>query len=87
MKVVSKKPLREFWERHPESRSALEESLQSVAPVAHISSEIEYARTTVLLNDLLDVVRDDSQHPLYSLVSVIGDLIESYEIDHEPLQN
>lgn len=24
MRVISKKPLREFWERHPESRSLLE---------------------------------------------------------------
>ncbi len=58
--------------------------LQSVAPVAHIDSEVEYAQATALLNSLLDVVRDDSRHPLYSLVSVVGDLIEAYEIDHEP---
>jgi hypothetical protein len=40
-----------------------------------------YAR----LNTLLDTVRDDRNHPLYSLVLVVGDLIEAYEIDHEPL--
>ena len=33
---------------------------------------------------LLDAVRDDASHPLYSLVSVVGDLIEAYEIEHEP---
>jgi HTH-type transcriptional regulator/antitoxin HigA len=60
------------------------QSLQSIIPVAHIDSEEEYAQTTALLNSLLDVVRDDAQHPLYSLLSVIGDLIEAYEIDHEP---
>ncbi len=37
-----------------------------------------------MLNTLLDAVRDDARHPLYSLVSVVGDLIEAYEIDHEP---
>ena len=58
--------------------------LQSLAPVAHINSEEEYAQTTALLNSLLDVVRDDDSHPLYSLVSVVGDLIEAYEIGHEP---
>ncbi len=30
------------------------------------------------------IVRDDASHPLYSLVSVVGDLIEAYEIDYEP---
>jgi len=63
------------------------QSLQSVATVTHIDSEAQYAQTTGLLNSLLDVVRDDAQHPLYSLVSVVGDLIEAYEIEHEPLDN
>lgn len=61
------------------------QSLQSIATVAHIDSETKYAQTTDLLNSLLDVVRDDAQHPLYSLVSVVGDLIEAYEIEHAPL--
>jgi len=60
------------------------QNLQAVAPVAHIESEADYAQATVLLNSLLDIVRDDEKHPLYSLVSVVGDLIEAYEIDHEP---
>lgn len=61
------------------------QSLQSVAAVTHIDSDVQYAQTTALLNSLLDVVRDDSRHPLYSLVSVVGDLIEAYETEHEPL--
>lgn len=58
------------------------QSLQSVAAVAHINSEAQYEQTTALLNGLRDVVRDDARHPLYSLVSVVGDLIEAYEIEH-----
>jgi HTH-type transcriptional regulator/antitoxin HigA len=54
-------------------------------PLAHIENEADYALTTALLNTLLDTVRDDREHPLYSLVSVVGDLIAAYEIDHEPL--
>ena len=61
------------------------QSLQSVAAVTHIDSDAKYALATELLNGLLDVVRDDSQHPLYSLVCVVGDLIEAYEIEHQPL--
>ncbi|MGZ8158146.1 MAG: hypothetical protein ACXWT1_11045 [Methylobacter sp.] len=59
------------------------QSLQSVVAVSHIESEAQYVQTTDLLNSLLDVVRDNAQHPLYSLVSVVGDLIEAYEIDHD----
>ena len=60
------------------------QALQSVAPLAHIENETDYEQATALLNSLLDEVRDDTDHPLYSLVSVVGDLIEAYEIDHEP---
>ncbi|MDP2761518.1 MAG: hypothetical protein Q8O64_14210 [Sideroxyarcus sp.] len=59
-------------------------TLQEVAPVSHIETESDYEQMTTLLNTLLDIVRDDASHPLYSLVSVVGDLIEAYEIDHEP---
>ena len=60
------------------------QALKSLAPLAHIESEADYERTTAFLNELLDEVRDDAAHPLYSLVAVVGDLIEAYEIDHEP---
>ena len=61
------------------------QALSATAPVAHIESESDYQQATEFLNSLLDIVRDDAAHPLYSLVSVVGDLIEAYEIDHEPL--
>jgi len=61
------------------------QALRSVAPVSHIESESDYEQATALLNNLLDIVLDDASHPLYSLVSVVGDLIEAYEIDHEPV--
>ena len=60
------------------------QSLQAVAPLTHINNDEEYARMTELLHALLDVVRDDARHPLYSLVAVVGDLIETYERDQEP---
>lgn len=60
------------------------QALQSAVPLAHIENEADYEQATALLNNLLDAVRDDASHPLYSLVSVVGDLIEAYEIEHEP---
>jgi HTH-type transcriptional regulator / antitoxin HigA len=61
------------------------QALQLIVPIAHIETETDYEQATTLLNSLLDLIRDDVKHPLYSLVAVVGDLIESYEIDHEPL--
>jgi len=61
------------------------QALQLVAPITHIETETDYEQATALLNSLLDLIRDDVKHPLYSLVAVVGDLIEAYEVDHEPL--
>ena len=57
-------------------------AVQSAAPVSHIETEEDYDRAVATLNTLLDAVRDDTVHPLYSLVGVIGDLIEAYESQH-----
>ena len=59
--------------------------LREAAPIGHIESEADYERITLILNRLLDVVRDDTTHPLYSLITLIGDLIEAYEANLEPL--
>lgn len=61
------------------------QALQSAVPLAHIDGDAGYARAVALMDQLLDVVRDDENHPLFSLVSVVGDVIEAYEIDHEPV--
>ena len=61
------------------------QAFQSLAPITHIENDIQYEQMTRLLNGLLDTVRDDARHPLYSLIAVVGDLIETYESDHEPL--
>ncbi|MEI7996289.1 MAG: hypothetical protein WCH01_15440 [Methylococcaceae bacterium] len=61
------------------------QTFQLVAPIAHIETESDYEQVTILLNSLLDLIRDDVKHPLYSLVAIVGDLIEAYEIDHESL--
>ena len=36
------------------------------------------------LDDLIDVVGEDENHPLSSLMEVIGVLIEKYEDEHIP---
>lgn len=38
-------------------------NLQSIVPIAHIESAQDYHQATLLLNSLLDTVRDDKNHP------------------------
>ncbi|MEW5766654.1 MAG: hypothetical protein AB1797_03380 [bacterium] len=47
-------------------------------------TESEYQRLVALLDALIDVVGEDENHPLSSLMEVIGVLIEKYEDEHVP---
>lgn len=59
--------------------------LKSVPLPKPIEFEADYERITLILNRLLDVVRDDRTHPLHSLITLIGDLLEAYEANLEPV--
>ena len=57
----------------------------SVAPIVFVPrSEGEYDRLVAVLDALIDTVGEDEQHPLASLMDVIGTLIERYEDEHVP---
>jgi HTH-type transcriptional regulator/antitoxin HigA len=56
--------------------------LTEVVFVPHAQSE--YQRLTEILDNLIDVVGEDEDHPLASLMEVIGVLIEKYEDEHVP---
>ena len=47
-------------------------------------TEQEYRDAVNLLDDLIDQVGEDENHPLASLMEVLGVLIEKYEDDHVP---
>ena len=47
-------------------------------------SEPEYQAAVALLDGLVDEVGEDEQHPLASLMDVLGVLIERYEEEHVP---
>ena len=47
-------------------------------------AESEYQQFVAILDDLIDVVGEDENHPLASLMKVIGVLIEKYEAEHVP---
>ena len=51
-----------------------------LTPVVFVPhAESEYQRLVTVLDDLIDVVGEDDNHPLASLMEVIGVLIEKYE--------
>lgn len=47
-------------------------------------TEAEYRRLVALLDDLIDEVGEDENHPLASLMEILGVLIERYEAEHVP---
>ncbi|MCB0213027.1 MAG: transcriptional regulator [Anaerolineae bacterium] len=59
-----------------------------VAPVLHVPhTEAEYQQTVALLDELIDTIGEDEDHPLASLMETLGSLIETYESSHlaEPM--
>jgi HTH-type transcriptional regulator / antitoxin HigA len=47
-------------------------------------TEAEYEHLVALLDCLIDQVGEDENHPLASMMEVIGALIENYEAKHVP---
>lgn len=45
-------------------------------------TEEEYNRIVALLDSLIDEVGEDENHPLASLMDLLGILIEKYETEH-----
>jgi HTH-type transcriptional regulator/antitoxin HigA len=58
---------------------------QPLSQVVHVPhTETEYQETVTLLDNLIDQVGEDENHPLASLMEVLGVLIEKYEDEHIP---
>ncbi|NAW33581.1 helix-turn-helix domain-containing protein [Halomonas alimentaria] len=57
-----------------------------VAPLLNApESEDDYDALVAALDELLELVGDDEEHPLASLASHMGDLIEEYDDAHRPI--
>lgn len=48
-------------------------------------SEEQYNQLVKLLDHLIDEIGENEEHPLASLMEVVGVLIEKYEDDHVPV--
>lgn len=65
-----------------EQAIAVWQPVSSTVFVPHNNEEYEYL--VELLDDLIDQVGEDEEHPLASMMDVLGVLIESYEAQHVP---
>jgi len=70
------------------SDSKIEQATPHWAEVSKIlylpHSEKEYQEAVRLLDNLIDAIGEDENHPLASLMEILGYLIEKYEDEHVP---
>ena len=58
---------------------------QVVSPLFVIRNESDYDQAIEHLNELIDEVGVDEQHPLYDLLDTLGTVIHAYEEKHHPM--
>lgn len=63
----------------------LREHWSALEPLLTVRTNDEYDRAVEHLNELLDEVGADEEHPLYELLDTLGTLIAAYEAEHMPL--
>jgi len=63
----------------------LKKQWAEIAPYLTITNEQEYDAAVERLQTLLDEVGDDQSNPLYSLLDILGILIEAYDNKNYPL--
>jgi HTH-type transcriptional regulator/antitoxin HigA len=77
MHVITRKRLNDFAEV-----IATWPSISGILIVPH--TEEEYQETVRFLDRLIDQVGEDENHPLASLMEILGVFIEKYEDEHIP---
>ena len=61
------------------------EQFRAATDISPIRDEAHYARMTGMLESLLEEAGGDERHPIMGLVDIVGDLIEDYEAEQQPL--
>ena len=56
-----------------------------ISPLLVVRNEQEYDLAVERLNDLLDEVGTNEQHPLYTLLDILGTVLHVYEEKHHPM--
>ena len=65
----------------------LQTNWSSISPLLVIHNEEELDSAINHLNQLLDEIGDNEDHPLYSLLDTLGTLINVYEQEHYPISD
>jgi HTH-type transcriptional regulator/antitoxin HigA len=58
---------------------------QNISPLLTIRDEREYNAAIERMNELLDEIGTDENHPLYGLLDTLGTLIGAYEEEHHSI--
>ena len=58
-----------------------------IAPLLTICNEHQYDLAINRLNNLIDEIGTNEQHPLYHLLDALGTMIEAYEREHYEIPN
>ena len=59
---------------------------QFVAPLLRKpKNEADYDELVAALDELTDLIGDDESNPLMSLVDILGDWVEAYDLEHRPM--
>lgn len=58
---------------------------KNISPLLTIRDEREYDAAVERMNELLDEIGTDENHPLYSLLDTLGTLIQAYEEEHHAI--
>ena len=62
------------------------QAFDSVAHVHPIRSPEDYERMVALMDSILAATGDDEDHPLSSLLDLVGDVVEKYEREHYAIE-
>ena len=63
----------------------IKDSWKHISPLLTIRNEREYDAAVERMNELLDEIGTDENHPLYSLLDTLGTLIQAYEEEHHSI--
>jgi len=69
-----------------EAMSLLMDTVQdhwaAIGPVLSIRTEADYDRAVSVLNELIDEIGTNEQHPLYDFLDTLGTIVAAYEAEH-----
>ena len=54
----------------------------AIGPVLSIRTEADYDRAVSVLNELIDEIGTNEQHPLYDFLDTLGTIAAAYEAEH-----